>query len=95
MNNGLSPIYPIGYKVDHFRQARRLALAAFQAAGNLWEFRWGTTAGHICVIERVTLKGAQIANATAEELRFSLYPARSFTVVSSANVASILRANNN
>lgn len=84
--------YPLGYKVNHYRQARRLALASAQAAGALWEFRWGTTAGHICYINRINVNGVQIANATAEELRFSLKIARSFTAVDSNNVVSILRA---
>lgn len=89
MNN---PIYPLGYKVNHYRQARRLAMASAQAAAPLWEFQWGTTAGHICFVNRVTLKAAQIANATAEELRFNLTIARSFSAVDTTNTASILRA---
>lgn len=90
MNN---PIYPLGYKVNHFRQARRLALATSQAAGPLWEFRWGSSLGHLCFVNRVTLKAVQIANATAEELRFNLKFARTFTVADTTNVTSILRAN--
>lgn len=89
MNN---PTYPLGWKTNHFRQARRLALASAQAAGALWEFRWGTTLGHICFINRILVNGVQIANATAEELRFSLKIARSFTAVDSSQVASILRS---
>jgi hypothetical protein len=87
--------YPIGYKISHFRQARRLLLATSQAAGPLWEFRWGNTAGHLCLIKRILVSGAQIANATAEELRFSLRVARGFTAVDNTNVVSILRSGEN
>lgn len=82
-----------GRKPSRFAQARRLLLATSQAAGPLWEFRWGdtTTTGSLCVIERVTLKGIQIANATAEELRFNLKVARAFTTADGTNTASILR----
>lgn len=90
-----NPAYPIGYKIYRFRQARRLLLATSQAAGALWGFRWGTTAGHQCYINRVTLKGTQIAAASAEELRFNLKVARGFTAADSANVASILRSGDN
>jgi hypothetical protein len=86
-------LYPLGYKVSHFSQARRLALASAQAAGALWEFRWGTTTGGICFVKKVVLKGVQIANATAEELRFNLKIARTFTASDDTNTASILRAN--
>lgn len=88
MNN---PIYPLGYKVTHYRQARRLSLASAQAAGPLWEFQWGTTAGHICFVNRVTLKVVQSANATAEELRFNLTIARAFSAPDTTNTVSILR----
>jgi hypothetical protein len=87
--------YPLGYKVNHFRQARRLSLASAQQAGSLWEFRWGTTLGHQCFINRIQLTGLQNANATAEELRFSLYTARQFTAIANTNVASILRSGDN
>lgn len=87
--------YGIGYKTNHFRQSRRLALQASQAAGPLWEFRWGSTLGHVAYINRVKLMGAQIANATAEELRFSLQVARAFTAVDSVNTTSILRSLDN
>lgn len=82
-----------GRKPSRFSQARRLLLATSQAAGPLWEFRWGdtTTAGSFAVIERVTLKAAQIGAATAEELRFNLKIARTFTAADNTNVASILR----
>lgn len=82
-----------GRSVARFRQARRLVLAASQGAGALWEFRWGNTTGAICLVERVTLKAAQIAAATAEELRFNLAIARTFTASDDTNSASILRAN--
>lgn len=88
-------IYPLGYKVAHFQQARRLSLASAQAAGSLWEFRWGTTAGHICFVKRVLLTGVQSAAATAEELRFSLKVVRTFTAIDNTNVASILRTLDN
>lgn len=88
MNN---PIYPLGYRVNHFRQARRLALASAQAAGALWEFQWAPTNGAQCFVNRVTLKVAQIANATAEELRFNMKVARAFTTPDVTNTASILR----
>lgn len=81
---------PLGYKASHFRQARRLTLATSQAAGALWEFQWAPVAGNICFVKRVTLKGNQIANATAEELRFNLKVARTFTVADTTNTASIL-----
>jgi hypothetical protein len=63
-----------------------------QAAGSLWEFRWGASTGALCLVNRVSLKGLQNANATAEELRFNLKVARSFTAVNSTNTASILRS---
>ena len=91
MNN---PLYPLGYKVGHYRQARRLALASAQAAGILWEFRWGASTGDIAYIKRVTLKAVQIANATAEELRFNLKIARTFTAANTTNTASILTTGN-
>lgn len=87
--------YGVGYKTNHFRQARRLPLAVSQAAGALWEFRWGTALGHVCYINRLKLMGAQVANATAEELRFNLQVARAFTVVDSTNTTSILRSGDN
>lgn len=87
--------YPLGYKVNHFRQARRLALASAQAAGALWEFRWGTALGHQCFINRLQLTGLQIGAATAEELRFSVYIARTFTAVDGTNTVSILRSGDN
>lgn len=87
--------YPLGYKVNHFRQARRLLLATSQGAGALWEFRWGSTLGHQCVINRIVLTGIQNAAATAEELRFSVYVARAFTVIDATNTASILRSGDN
>lgn len=83
-----------GKSVSHFRQARRLALAASQAAGALWEFRWDpATTGAVCLVNRVMLKAVQIANATAEELRFNLKVARTFTVSDDTNTVSVLRAN--
>lgn len=88
-------IYPLGYKVNHFRQARRLVLASAQAAGQMWEFRWGSTLGHLCFVERITLKGLQVGNATAEELRFNLKIARGFTAVDGTNTTSVLRAADN
>jgi hypothetical protein len=91
----LSSIYPLGYKVAHYQQARRLVLASAQAAGPMWEFRWGTTAGHICLVKRVLVTGIQNAAATAEDLRFSLKVARTFTSVDNTNVASILRTADN
>lgn len=87
-------LYPIGYKVNHFRQSRRLLLATSQAAGPLWEFRWGTALGHICMINRICINGVQTGNATAEELPFNVKIARGFTVIDSANVTSILRSGN-
>jgi hypothetical protein len=87
--------YPLGYKVNHFRQARRLALASAQAAGTLWGFRWGTTLGHLCFINRILVTGVQTGDATAEELRFSLSVARTYTAADSANVVSILRSADN
>lgn len=85
--------YPLGYKVSHFRQARRLALASGQAAGILWEFLWKpTTAGQICFINRIELCGNQIANATAEELRFNLKVTRGQSTANTTNTASILRS---
>ncbi len=91
----MSSPYPYNYgrKTTHFRQARRLLLATSQAAGALWEFRWGNTAGAICLVNRVTLKALQNANATAEELIFNLKVARTFTAADTTNTASILRAN--
>lgn len=64
-----------------------------QAAGALWEFQWADTSGAICLVNRVTLKALQIANATAEELIFNLKVARTFTAADTTNTASILRAN--
>lgn len=87
--------YPLGYKVNHLRQARRLVLGSAQGAGPLWEFRWGSTAGHLCFINRILLTGTQTANATAEELRFSIKVARGFTAVDPTNTTSILRAGKN
>lgn len=87
--------YPLGYKVNHFRQARRLVLGVSQAAGPLWEFRWGSTLGHQCFVNRILLTGTQTANATAEELRFSISVARSFTAVDTVNTVSILRSGDN
>lgn len=87
--------YPYTYgvhKLTHFRQARRLDLATSQAAGALWEFRWGNSAGAICLVNRVTLKAVQYGNATAEELRFNLKVARTFTATDDTNTASILRS---
>lgn len=81
-----------GKRGSHFRQARRFAMATSQAAGALWEFRWGTATSAICLIDRITLKAVQIANATAEELRFNLSIARTFTATDDTNTASILRA---
>lgn len=83
---------PGGKKATHFRQARRLVLGSAQGAGPLWEFRWGNSAGHLCLVNKVSLKAVQIANATAEELRFNLKVARSFTATDDTNTASILRA---
>lgn len=85
--------YPLGYKVTHFRQARRFLMNTSQAAGPIWEFRWGAAVGNICLVNKVTLKAVQTANATAEELRFNLKVARTFTVVDTTNTASILLAN--
>ena len=83
-----------GRKASHFRQARRLVPAVSQAAGALWEFRWSpTTAGSICLVNRVALSGLQIAAATAEELRFNLKIARAFTASDDTNTVSILTAN--
>lgn len=82
-----------GKKAAHFRQARRLALAASQAAGALWEFRWDpATTGAVCLVNRVTLKAIQIAAATPEELRFNLKVGRTFTASDDTNTASILRS---
>lgn len=83
-----------GRKPSRFAQARRFVMNTSQAAGVIWEFRWGdtTVAGSQCLVERVTLKGNQIANATAEELRFNLSIARTFTAADGTNTASILRA---
>lgn len=81
---------PFGQKAHHFRQTRRLALASAQAADALWEFRWGVT-DTICLVNRVILKGAQIGDATAEELRFNLKVARSFTAADDTNTVSIKR----
>lgn len=75
-----------------FRQARRLLLGTSQAAGALWEFRWGNTTGAICLVNKVSLKAVQIAAATAEELRFNLKVARGFTATDNTNTASILRS---
>ena len=84
---------PYGRKITHYRQARRLAMASAQAAGALWEFRWGNTvAGNFCLVNKVSLKAVQIANATAEELRFNLKIARTFTATDDTNTASILRS---
>lgn len=76
---------------SHFTQARRFLMNTSQAAGALWEFRWGN-ASAICLVNRVTLKALQIANATAEELRFNLKIARTFTATDDTNTASILRS---
>lgn len=81
-----------GGKIAHFRQARRLLLATSQAAGPIWEFRWGNTDGHLCLINKVTLKAVQIAASTAEELRFNLKIARAFTATDDTDTASILRS---
>lgn len=90
----LQPWDPLGYKVSHFRQARRLPLASSQLVGPLWEFRWGATTG-ICYVTRITLKGVQIgAAATPAELRYNLTFARGFTAVDTTNTASILRSGN-
>lgn len=89
----LTPWDPLGYKVAHFRQGRRLLLATSQAAGPLWEFRWGSAAG-LCYVTRITLKGVQFANASGEELRFNCTVARTFTVADTTNVASIKRTGN-
>lgn len=78
-----------GKKVTHFRQARRLLMASAQAAGALWEFRWGNTLGALCLVNRVSLKAVQIAAATAEELRFNLKVARTFTATDDTNTVSI------
>jgi hypothetical protein len=80
-----------GRSAAHFRQARRFAMASAQAAGALWEFRWSSTSA-LCFVHRVTLNAIQIANATAEELRFNLKVARTFTASDDTNTASILRA---
>jgi hypothetical protein len=93
MASNVFPSYNYGSrKATHFRQARRLLLNTSQAAGSLWEFRWGASTGALCLVNRVSLKGLQNANATAEELRFNLKVARSFTAVNSTNTASILRS---
>lgn len=93
MRQSYSPRLPIGTgKATHFRQARRLLLATSQAAGALWEFRWGNTSGALCLVNKVTLKAVQIANATAEELRFNLKIARAFTATDDTNTATILRS---
>ena len=86
-----------GRKPSRFSQARRLLLNTSQSAGPLWEFRWGdtTVTNSFAIIERVTLKAAQIGNATAEELRFNLKIARSFTAADNTNVGSILRNSGN
>jgi hypothetical protein len=89
----LTPWDPLGYKVAHFRQSRRLVLANSQAAGPLWEFRWGSSLG-LCYVTRVTLKGFQIGNMAAQELGFNLTAARSFTLADATNTASILRTLN-
>ena len=68
-------------------------MASAQAAGALWEFRWGNTAGALCLVNKVSLKAVQIANATAEQLRFNLKVARTFIATDDTNTASILRAN--
>lgn len=65
-------------------------MASSQAAGALWEFRWAN-ATSLCIVNRITLKALQIANATAEELRFNLKVARTFTATDDTNTASILR----
>lgn len=83
-----------GKRFNHFRQARRLALASAQAAGALWEFQWSDTSGAFALINRVHLRGIQIASATAEELRFNLKVARSFTATDDTNTASIKRTGN-
>ena len=90
-----NPLYPIGYKVNHYRQARRLLLATSQAAGPLWEFQWNTTGGHVCFVNRILVNGVQTGAATAEELQFNVKVARGFTSVDSSNVASILRSGDN
>jgi hypothetical protein len=79
----------LGKKVHHFRQARRFAMNSSQAAGPLWEFRWGNGTGDFALINRVWLRGIQIASATPEELRFNLKVARSFTATDDTNTASI------
>jgi hypothetical protein len=80
-------------KAYHFRQARRFAMNNTQAAGPLWEFRWSPVdTTQLCAINRISLKALQNANATAEELRFNLKVARTFTAIDNTNVASILRS---
>jgi hypothetical protein len=91
----LTPWDPLGYKVAHFRQSRRLALQNSQAAGVLWQFRWGNSSGAKCYVSRVILKAVQTGNMTAQELRFNMTVARSYSVSDTTNVASILRAGDN
>lgn len=88
MNLG-QPAY--GKRSTYLRQARRYVMASAQAAGPLWEFRWSNT-GAICLVNRVTLRAVQNGNATAEELRFNLKVARTFTATDDTNTASILRS---
>lgn len=90
----LQPWDPLGYKVAHFRQGRRLVLGSGQAAGPLWEFRWGSALA-ICFVTRVTLKGIQNGTAaTPGELRYNLTRALTFTAADPTNTASILRSGN-
>lgn len=93
----LQPWDPLGYKVAHFRQARKYTFPG-SIAGNtpIWEFRWGATTG-ICYVTRIIVKAVQ-TNATPSasfEFPFNIQVARSFTAADPTNTTSILRSGNN
>lgn len=94
LSKGQTP-YPLGYKRASFRQARRFVTNASQAAGALWEFRWGTTTGAICQINRIEVEGLQTGNDNSAEVRVSCFVARTFTATDDTNTASILRSADN
>lgn len=87
---------PIPYGNNgHYRISRRLAPAASTTTGNLWTLRNPTGSGLLIVLLQARLRLVQIATPTAAiEDRFSLKPARSYTVADTTGSVSIAPAAN-
>lgn len=81
-------------RADYSLTLQSGALTVVAANDPIWSVQW-TATEHICVVKRIAISvGVTTAYGTAQNTRYGLYFARSYTVADSGGTAATLTTNN-